>query len=168
MSNLENRFADMNKSIGQKFDELTGFLKEYRAEESDKMAQSGTSGLIEKVKVAKAELGKTGERTLGAQRRAVGLRTRRKVTQSDVEGQIRSLEQFAKQRLQIDKEIEVAAQSLEEERARRLQIAEIESRYTADVQELYETVTLERTVLMEVNNQPIMGKFFLVEKFVLD
>lgn len=146
----------MNKTIGQRFDELSGFLKEYRTEEKDKMANSDTLGLIEKIKVAKAELGKTAERMMGAQRKVIGLRTRRDVTQSDVEGQIKNLELFAKQRLQIDKEIDVAAQNLAEERARRLQIADIEDRYTADVQELYETVTLERTILMEVTTQPIM------------
>lgn len=157
---LNVRADDMNKTVGQQIDELTGFLKEYQAKENDKMAQSDTLTLIEQVKLAKTELGKTLERMMGAQRRAVGLRTNREVAQSEVEGHIKNLEQFAKQRLKIDREIDVATQSLEEERARRLQISEIERRYEADVHEVFETVSLSRRVLVETTTQPIMGKFF--------
>lgn len=115
------------------------------------MANTDTTSLIDQIKVAKIELGKTVERMMGAQRKAIGLRTRREVTQSDVEGQIKNLELFAKQRLQIDREIDVAAKNLEEERARRLQIADIEDRYTADVQELFESATMGREILVETH-----------------
>lgn len=60
----------------------------------------------------------------------------------------------------IEKETEVATQNLGEEYARRLQISEIESRYTADVHEVIQTVSLAQQVLVETTTKPIMGKFW--------
>lgn len=91
----------MNKTIGRPLEDLFGFLKEYQAKETNKLAQSDSAGLIEQVRVAKAELGDMLERTMDAQHKAVCLRIRQEVAQSEVEGQIRDLERFAKQRLRI-------------------------------------------------------------------